>query len=110
MLGGVEGLAAWSALQLVPPALGALVLLITLVTAAWRRTWQLRHTVGVVCGLVSMVPLGIGFGLVPLYYPGPIEGPELAIRVPMNEEVLVFWGGTTAETNYHVISPDQRRA
>lgn len=109
--GTMASVVAWHVLMVFLPTAGIFWVLCVLVSAAIRRSWGHWRTAGSIAGLLCALPglwiLDIG------RFPFPLEddaGLELLVRVPMEGEVIVFWGGDTIEENYHSFSPDQRWA
>lgn len=109
--GTMTSVFAWYVLMSVIPALALLWLFAVLISAAFARTWGQWRTVGMLVGLVGLWPgfwgLGVGTPAFPLE-----ENPqhELFVRVPLDGEVIVAWGGSSVDTNHHAVAPDQRWA
>ncbi|MFP6641888.1 MAG: M23 family metallopeptidase [Myxococcota bacterium] len=109
--GTMASVVAWYVLMSVIPALAILWLLAVGVSAAFRRTWGHWRTLGVLVGLMGLWPglWNLGVGTLPF----PLEeNPEheLFVRVPLDGEVIVAWGGSSLDTNHHAFTPDQRWA
>ncbi|MBX3050781.1 MAG: M23 family metallopeptidase [Caldilineaceae bacterium] len=110
LLGGMARIAGWYLLQIVPPLLGLLSLLLLALYALIKRKASrlLLFTAGV--GLVSLLPLILWF--VPVAFPASLESttPAATVRLPADVPLRVGWGGDSIATNYHAATPDQRWA
>lgn len=108
---GLVGVTVWYLSMLALPALALSVALVAAGHLAWRRKLDGWHAA--CAGAVALLALAtaVMMGLVPVPYPALIaRGPALAIRVPMDGEVRVYWGGDRIRDNYHAFTPDQRHA
>ncbi len=65
-----------------------------------------------ILGVVMSWPIGWFLGIGQIAYPADINTtkPSVQIRLPLEEETIVGWGGDRLETNYHVTVPVQRWA
>jgi hypothetical protein len=110
LAGGMVRISGWYLLQLLPPLLGAITLIMVVLYAILKKrvSRPLKWT-GIV-SLVSLLPLILWF--VPLAYPASLEkmSPSATVRLPSNLPLLVVWGGDSIKTNYHAAAPDQRWA
>jgi len=108
--GGMARITGWYLLQIVPPLLGLLSLLILVVYVLVKRRASrlLWLTAGV--GLLSLLPLIVWF--VPVAFPASLERtlPAATVRLPADGPLQVAWGGDSIATNYHAATPDQRWA
>jgi hypothetical protein len=112
-VGGLVSVWVWGlGIQLIVPVLGLGVLLGVAVHAIRRRTWSLAHGVAILVALIAIWPLLWGFGFFPVRYPSSLDEmkPSVTVRLPLDGEVVVLWGGDRLETNYHATWPDQRWA
>lgn len=110
LVGGLTRIGGWYLMQLIPPALGLLALLLVAISIIARRgLTRLAALVGVL-GLVALLPLVM---LVrPVAFPADLEATEPAatVRLPADVPLTVAWGGDSIATNYHAATPDQRWA
>ncbi|MCA9970012.1 MAG: M23 family metallopeptidase [Anaerolineales bacterium] len=110
LLGGMPRVAGWYVLQYVAPLLGVLCLLGSGIYVLVRRRADrvLGATVGT--AVLSLLPIALWF--VPVAYPASLARttPAATVRLPADGPLQVAWGGDTPQTNYHVITPDQRWA
>ena len=111
LLGGMTKIAGWYLLQLVPPLLGLLTLIVVVLYAIVRR--RLSRAV-VITGLVSLLAMLPALLLVfpVVAYPASIVSmtPSVTVRLPANVPLKVVWGGDRFDVNRHVVVPDQRWA
>ncbi len=111
LLGGMTKIAGWYLLQLVPPLLGLLTLIVVVLYAIVRR--RLSRAV-VITGLVSLLAMLPALLLVfpVVAYPASITSmtPSATVRLPANVPLKVVWGGDRFDVNRHVVVPDQRWA
>lgn len=110
LAGGLTRISAWYMLQLIPPALGLIALLLVVVNVIVRRRVTRSAALVGLLGLVALLP---ALTLVrPLPYPADLATTEPAatVRLPAGEPLLVGWGGDDIDANYHAIAPDQRWA
>ncbi len=108
--GGIRKVFAWYMLQLVPPALGLIVLMAVVIYAIVRRRLSKPLLATAVLSLLSMLPAILL--VAPIAYPASLSSvtPSAAVRLPANVPLQVLWGGDTLEVNQHVVVPDQRWA
>ncbi|EEL46232.1 Peptidase, M23/M37 [Bacillus cereus Rock3-42] len=66
----------------------------------------------VIFSIIGAWPLGWFANIGRLAYPADVHStsPKVVVRFPLNERVLIGWGGDRLETNYHVIKPNERWA
>lgn len=110
LLGGMGKVMAWYLLQVIPPFLGLIFLIVVVLYTIVRR--RLSKAV-VITGLVSLLSLCPALLMVvPVAYPASIisAAPSATVRLPANVPLKVVWGGDRLEVNYHVVVPDQRWA
>lgn len=110
IFGGMARITGWYLLQIVPPLLGLLSLLILAVYLLVKRRASrlLWLTAGV--GLLSLLPLLVWF--VPVAFPASLARttPAATVRLPADGPLQVAWGGDSIATNQHAAVPDQRWA
>jgi len=110
LIGGMTKIAGWYMLQLIPPVLGIITLIVVGIYAIIKK----RKSKPVVWTLIASVISMLGFVLwfVPMAYPASLENttPSVTVRLPANETIRVAWGGDSITTNYHAAVPDQRWA
>lgn len=108
--GGMTKISGWYMLQVIPPVLGLVTLIVigiyALIKKRRSRTWNMT----LIASLISM--LGFVFWFVPVAFPASLENttPSVAVRLPADEVIRVAWGGDSIKTNYHAAAPDQRWA
>ncbi len=109
-MGGMAKIAAWYLLQLFPPVLGLVFLVITGVYALVKRRFRGLPAATLLVALLSLSPVILM--VVPVAYPASIASmtPSITVRLPADAPLRVLWGGDKLETNYHAIVPDQRWA
>ncbi|HRK91153.1 MAG TPA: peptidoglycan DD-metalloendopeptidase family protein [Anaerolineales bacterium] len=110
LAGGMVKISGWYLLQLIPPVLGVLTLIVIVIYAIVKKRMSRAWVGTLVVSILSLLPLATWFAPIP--FPASIEKmtPSATIRVPADEPMLVAWGGDSIETNYHVVTPDQRWA
>jgi hypothetical protein len=88
--------------------LAAIFLLVAAGFSFWRRPLVNRWRV---IGLVAIAALGAAPFMYQVY-PSSHDGElgTVQFRLPLDGPILVGWGGTTPDVNYHVIAPEQRWA
>lgn len=108
--GGMAKVTAWYLFQIVPPALGALALMVVLVNLFTSRRFTALALIAGVISLGAMLPALLM--LIPVTYPASIEAmrPSATIRLPADGPLKVAWGGDNVQVNYHAAVPDQRWA
>jgi len=99
----------WSSLT---PILSLILLSVLCVGIIFLQNKQRRRS-------FCLVPLGVmgllvtvGASAIGLEYPAKLHStvPSLAVRVPLDGDVVVAWGGDDVRKNYHAAYPDQRWA
>lgn len=102
----------WNFLNTVLPIVAAIALLFGLAMMIFfRRRHIVPSAMSVMLGTLGII-IGLFSEHIGIAYPSTISGsPEsLRIAVPMNDDVIVAWGGDSAKNNYHTAYPDQRWA
>jgi murein DD-endopeptidase MepM/ murein hydrolase activator NlpD len=102
----------WYLLQAVLPILGGLSLFSTIVylirkqSLRSKKAWSLA-TLGIAAIVLPFAPIVMGWP-----YPARLEEDQKSafVRVPLDGQVLVAWGGDKVQHNYHAAYPDQRWA
>ncbi|HYE58657.1 MAG TPA: M23 family metallopeptidase [Rhodothermales bacterium] len=110
--GGLPAITAWYLLQSVVPLMGGLALAGTVGYTLWKRRWSPAIAATLAVSVLALVPLAWAVGLWPVAYPASLARtrPVATVRLPMDGQIKVGWGGDQIETNYHAASPDQRWA
>ena len=110
--GGLAGVVAWYALQLLVPLLGLALLLVCASYAVWKRRLGRPLMTTTLLALVAVWPVCWNFGLLLVKYPVSIgrAQPSAAVRLPADVPLRVAWGGDSLAVNYHASYPDQRWA
>ncbi|WP_199910036.1 M23 family metallopeptidase [Paenibacillus sp. CAA11] len=113
---GAWGVASWWFLM----AFGAFGLLSAIIAVcALIRTAYIRKRLApiwsavLILSLVAAWPLFWLLGLWQIAYPADLSkmSPAVSVRLPLDEHVLVGWGGDTLKSNYpHVVVPSERWA
>jgi hypothetical protein len=106
----MQKIAAWYLLQIIPPALGLLILITIAIYALIKRRFSRLWIGTLVVSILSLLPAIL---LVkPITYPASLETttPSATVRLPADVPLRVAWGGDSIETNYHAAAPDQRWA
>ena len=108
--GGMRKVMAWYLLQVVPPIVGLLCLVIAAIAAAVHRRWDRGTTAAVLLSVLAILPVILMF--VPVAYPASLERtlPAATVRLPADVPLQVIWGGDRLETNQHAVVADQRWA
>jgi hypothetical protein len=108
--GGLLKITAWYLLQLVPPLLGALLLLGVGVYALVRRRFSRPIVITLAAALLALLPAILLF--VPITYPASLATtiPAVSVRLPADGPLRVIWGGDSLAVNQHAAVPDQRWA
>ncbi|MCA9566592.1 MAG: M23 family metallopeptidase [Myxococcales bacterium] len=112
--GGMGRVIGWMFLVQLVPLSAPLWLLPSLAWWAWRRRrpgpW---HGAVLALSALCLLPGLVGFGIVPVAYPfASLAGstPSAEVRLPLDGEVIVGWGGDAIATNYHAADAAQRWA
>ncbi len=103
LLGGMPKVAAWSMLQLLPPLLGLVFLVVVVLYAIIRR--RLSRPV-ITTGLVPLLSITLALlPILPVAYPASLASmtPSATVRLPANVPLKVGWGGDRLAVNRHVI-------
>jgi hypothetical protein len=111
--GGLAGVVAWYALQLLVPLPGLALLLACAAYAVWKRRLSLPVVTTALLALAAVWPACWNFGLLAVKYPVSISRARpsaAAVRLPADVPLRVAWGGDSLEANYHAAYPDQRWA
>lgn len=96
---------------------GVVILIISLIIIIYqlfkrRRVSQLTSAICIL-SIIAAWPCGWLIVIGQMAYPANIHSatPKAAIRLPINQSVLVGWGGNRLETNYnHAMAPNERWA
>ena len=113
MAGGLTAVFAWVAgLQLLIPALSAIVLLGCLIRIIRKRQATRPTIAAVVFSLLGLWPVSWLFDGFAITYPSTITNtaPSATINSLSDRDLTVYWGGDDMEANYHAVTPDQRWA
>jgi hypothetical protein len=110
LAGGMMRISGWYLLQLIPPFLGAIMLITIVIYAILKKRVSRPLMWTGIVSLVSLLPLILWFA--PVAYPSSLEkaSPAATVRLPSNLPLRVAWGGDSIKTNYHAVAPDQRWA
>lgn len=110
LLGGMIRIAAWYLFQFLLPLLGLLFLVVTVLSALFRRRLSRTIVITGVASLLALLPGLLMFS--PVAYPASLETttPAATVRLPADVPLKVAWGGDNIENNYHSAVPDQRWA
>lgn len=108
--GGMAKVTAWYLLQIVPPALGGVALVLTLIHFGVNRKVTAMSGTTAVVSLLALAPALLM--VIPVTYPASLEkmSPAATIRLPANIPLKVGWGGDHLKVNAHAFVPDQRWA
>jgi hypothetical protein len=111
-IGGRVRIAAWLHVLTDIPLAGAVFFVGAVVRMAWKRRVTKAIGATLVLSLIAIAPITWLLRLWPVAFPADIDStvPTLEIRVPTDEPMRVAWGGNSAATNYHAMTPDQRWA
>ncbi|MBL8063699.1 MAG: M23 family metallopeptidase [Anaerolineales bacterium] len=110
LAGGMLKITGWYLLQLIPPLLGVLTLIVIVLYAIIKKRTS-RVWVGTfAASILSLLPLILWF--VPVTFPASIEkaAPPVTVRLPADVPLRVVWGGDSVKINQHAAVPDQRWA
>lgn len=109
--GGMRKVSAWYLFQVIPPLLGLLCLVGTVLYALIRRRLTKAIAATILVSLLSIAPAIQMFAPV-VAYPASLDSmaPAATVRLPADGPLKVVSGGDTAEVNNHVVVPDQRWA
>ena len=110
--GGLAGVVAWYALQLLVPPFGLSALLACAAYALWKRRLGRPLLVTALLSLVALWPACWLVNLLAVKYPVSVgrARPSAAVRLPADAPLRVAWGGDRLAANYHAAYPDQRWA
>ncbi len=109
-LGGMTRITAWYTFQFVLPIVGAVGLVVVLISVLARRRVDRPAAL---LGLLAVAALLPAVLLVrPITYPANVATttPSATVRLPSDAPLLVAWGGDKASGNAHAVTPDQRWA
>ncbi|MCF2944554.1 M23 family metallopeptidase [Paenibacillus tarimensis] len=112
---GTAGVISWWLVQ-AAGVLGVIMLLVTVVQVVQRlltrRPIRLLQVGMMAVSLLGSWPLGWLMGIGQIAYPADVNdtAPAAYIRLPVDAEVRVGWGGDTLADNYHVFAPNERWA
>lgn len=110
LMGSMVKISAWYMLQLIPPLLGLISLILIIIYAIAKRKFSRLMSITLIVALISLLP---AITLVkPVAFPASLENtkPSATVRLPADVPLKVAWGGDKIETNYHAVAPDQRWA
>ncbi|MFZ5857424.1 MAG: peptidoglycan DD-metalloendopeptidase family protein [Chloroflexota bacterium] len=110
LMGGMTKISAWYMLQLIPPALGLVALIVVAVYAIIKKKFNRLIGATLAVAILSLLPALMM--IKPIAYPASLEktAPAATVRLPADVPLQVAWGGDSIETNYHAVAPDQRWA
>jgi hypothetical protein len=110
LTGGMVKITAWYLMQLTPPLMGILTLIVIGIYAFIKKRLSTVWIVTAVMSVFSLLPLITWF--VPIAFPVSLEKttPSVTVRLPADVPLRVVWGGDSVKTNYHAVTPDQRWA
>lgn len=110
LMGGMVKISGWYMLQLIPPVLGLITLIVIGIYAIIKKRRSKTWNITLIASLISM--LGFVLWFVPVAFPASLENttPSVTVRLPADEPIRVAWGGDTIQQNYHAAAPDQRWA
>ena len=98
-------------LPLLLPSVAVCWLLIVVVSAIRTRTWTLWRSFAALVTVGALFPALWNVQVAQLVFPADPEATEsLSVRLPLEGEVVVGWGGDTLSANYHAAYPSQRWA
>ncbi len=115
LLGGVEEpkrIQSWYGMRKLLRFSGGIILIGSLVYRyALKRPQTIVGLTTMILAIVAILTptLSKTFGMA---YPARLETtkPSLTVRLPLNEMVIVTWGGDLVKNNYHAATPSQRWA
>ncbi|PFN06128.1 M23 family metallopeptidase [Bacillus cereus] len=112
---GIVSIFAWWGIQ----AFSFFSIAILIITVT-KIIWNLfsRRCIGkliifiLVLSIVGTWPAGWLIGIGQIAYPADVHSaePKVTVRLPLNQAVLVGWGGDELDTNYHAWAPNERWA
>ena len=110
--GGLAGVVAWHALQLIAPILGLALLPVSIAYAVWKRRLSFPSLTATLLALVAIWPLCWNVNLLAVKYPVSVgrAQPSVAVRLPADAPLRVAWGGDSLATNHLAAYPDRRWA
>lgn len=110
LAGGMVKITAWYMLQIVPPFLGLVVLIVIVIYALIKKRRSRLWLATLAAAFISM--LAFLLWVVPVAFPASLESmtPPVTVRLPADGPIRVAWGGDSIKTNYHAAVPDQRWA
>lgn len=109
------GVVSWWFLQAFS-IVGIVMFFITLINIIKKifRHEKIHITIFIISilALISAWPFGWFLGIGQIAYPSNVNTvkPIAEVRLPINQSVLVGWGGDSIKTNYHVMAPNERWA
>ncbi|PEY32200.1 peptidase M24 [Bacillus cereus] len=112
---GIVSIFAWWGIQAFS-FFSIVILIITITTIIWnlfsRRRIDKTIILILILSIVGAWPAGWFVGIGQIAYPADIDStePKVMVRLPLNQAVLVGWGGEQLKTNYHAWAPNQRWA
>jgi len=110
--GGLAKVRAWFLLQLIPPILGLLILVVVGLYVIVRRRFSRIIRVTLLASLISIAPaIQMFVPIVP--YPASLTEtkPSATVRLPANGPLKIIWGGDNLIVNFaHIRMPNQRWA
>jgi uncharacterized membrane protein (GlpM family) len=108
--GGMVRITGWYLMQLLPPAIGLITLIVIAVYAVVKKRTSRAWKSTLALSLISLLPLITWF--VPVAYPSSLHtmSPSATLRLPADGPLRVAWGGDSIRTNQHAAVPDQRWA
>lgn len=115
IIGGVPAVVAWWSIQACS-MIGVVILIISFIVIITKKIKHVKvHRNTILIFITSIVvawPFSWFVGISQMAYPVDVHSatPVATVRLPMNEPVVVGWGGDKIETNYHAIVPNQRWA
>lgn len=111
-LGGAAGIFGWILITAAWPFLALLALLVALIVIVVKRRFRADDALTLALCLIAAWPLAWSFGAPGVAYPANAErtSPAAEIRPLADGPLHVVWGGDTAKTNRHALTPGQRWA
>ncbi|WP_369900073.1 M23 family metallopeptidase [Bacillus manliponensis] len=110
---GVPSVVAWWGIQAFS-IIGVIILFISFIVLMNKMIRRMKiHKTTILIFIVSIAvawPFSWFVGISQMAYPVDVHSvtPAATVRLPMNEPVVVGWGGDDIKTNYHAIAPNQR--